>query len=104
MRDFTLDPDADGLNNLIEFTLDLHPGEFSRMPEARLEGGSVVLEVALRQQDCPLSRVTFQYSTDLLNWIEVPAENITEHSDGSIRVDLPPQGDATFLRLLVTSL
>jgi len=101
-RGLTLDPDNDGLSNLIEFTLDLDPTQFSSLPEPRIEGGNLVFDFNLRHQDCAFSTVEAQVSSDLIGWVAVPEANIEVISGGTYRVTLPVSNGSTFIRLLVT--
>ena len=100
-RDEEDDPEHDGLNNLIEFALDLDPSAPSTLPTPVLVSGQLEYEYQLRPQACDHIATTPESSSDLSAWSAVPAENVTELGGKRFRVSLPTSSDHRYLRLRV---
>lgn len=101
------DADGDGVKNLVECALDMHPlrSDAHRLPvpSVSMTEGSPYLTMSYRPrvQDCPYVRIWPQQSADLRAWSGIPESAVSTSSDGAVTLRLPLTG-TTYLRLLVT--
>jgi hypothetical protein len=105
------DPDADGMSNLVEYTLALNPSlaDAASLPASR--GGPVdgiTGDVSVTYTPAPArvrhTGVLVQYSINGTNWKKVPSDHVIDNGDGSFTAVVPPQGSATVLTRLRVSL
>ncbi|MFT4547110.1 MAG: lysophospholipase L1-like esterase [Verrucomicrobiales bacterium] len=93
------DPDGDGLNNLLEYALDLDPTQPTNLPSPVITGGSFQFEYTVRAHTC--YEVIPEISSNLTGWTPVGAGNISELSDNHFLVSVPSSQDAQFLHLRI---
>lgn len=100
------DPDLDGVTNLVECALGMHPlrRDSQRLPSAKVstENGSPMLMMNYlpRADDCPFLQVVPQQSVDLEQWSDIPSNSVTVSSDGTVSVRVPIEG-TTYVRLSI---
>ena len=100
------DPDADGLQNLLEYALNLHPREASvtGLPSVGVNEGNLTLTY---QKDTTKTDISYQLevSGDLTAWLAISDELIS--TNGMVetrRAGVPINGARKFLRLKITQL
>jgi GDSL-like Lipase/Acylhydrolase family len=108
MKGFFKDPDADSLNNLVEYAFGLNPtvADADQLPVTL--GGPVpgfdgAVSVVYTPDPARVRhiQVKAQYSTDGVNWLNVPAENVVANVDGSCTAVAPASSGTVSLRLKV---
>ncbi|MCW1887329.1 MBG domain-containing protein [Luteolibacter flavescens] len=108
------DPDADGIDNLLEYAFGLHPGESQsgaedrRQPYVELDGTSMAL-VYHRSIHAVDLQIIVESSTDGRTWTQSPTEDTVLSTDGdveTVQAKLPDQPEASirFARLKVERL
>ncbi|MCB1098160.1 MAG: hypothetical protein KDN22_21490 [Verrucomicrobiae bacterium] len=101
------DPDSDGVDNVIEFALGMHPleADSQRLPSPvaeSIDGASMLtMRYQPRAEDCPFVKIIPQSSIDLDEWETIAPTALTTSSDGTVTVRLPLSG-TVYIRLLVT--
>ncbi len=108
-----LDPDLDGINNLLEFVLNSTPMTASRaaLPVVQQDGGQWVFEYDRHDDSLPPATTQIvQYGSDFVGWtdIAIPAASagavtITPGTPADrVKVVIPSLGGKVFVRLKVT--
>ena len=95
------DPDMDGLNNMIEFALDLDPTRHDTLPSPTMDGENLLFEYTRAAAACDVVEIIPEISTDLATWVPVPPEQITSPGENRTLVTLPKTQDRQQLRLKV---
>ena len=104
---FTADPDADGVNNLLEYYLGLNPtvAEAAVVPSGKIEGSQFVFRYTHAKSTTGVT-AEVQTSTDLLTWapagIAPQLESETTDQETLI-VKLPLTAPRLFARLVLTT-
>jgi hypothetical protein len=93
---FTSDSDGDGVPNLIEFALD-QPA----MPLPVMQNGALSLSYRPRTVFTEWGTLKVQSSTNLLDWTDVPENQITTNPDGTRTVNAAV-AEKAFLRFRAT--
>lgn len=93
------DPDSDGLNNLIEFMLVLDPVSSSSLPSPAISGAEFSYEYQVRTDAC--FNVIPEFSTDLVNWEDVPPINISALPGDRVQINFTVTEPAQFIRLRI---
>jgi hypothetical protein len=106
LSDPTSDPEGDGLQNLLEYALNLHPREASRvgLPEVGQGGGNLTLTY---QKDTTKTDISYQVevSDSLSGWGPWSDELVS--LSGTVetrRAAVPILGTSRYLRLKITTL
>ncbi len=107
-RGFAADPDKDGVQNLMEYALDLDPGKSdSRLlpkPETVVTNGITYVGITWKPRltTCPWGTLYAQQSSNLVNWNTVAAGNVTWNpttQTQTVRIARPVGSPPLFLRL-----
>ena len=103
------DPDGDGVDNLVECALAMHPlradAQTLPSPSTEVIDGELVLTMRYlpRAQDCPYVSIVPQSSLDLEQWTAIEPKALSTAADGTVTVRLPLLSGSLYLRLLVTT-
>ena len=103
------DPDGDGVKNLVECALDMHPlrPDAHRLPTPAVvtlgEVPYLSMSYKPRMQECSYLSLVPQQSSDLHNWGAVNSSSISVSSDSTVTVRIPLIG-TTYVRLLVSQI
>lgn len=104
-----LDPDGDGLTNLVEFALagNAPNSAVTTLPVSGVEGSGATQALTLtwmpRFPANAYASIACQQSSALATWTDVPAAQITANANGSVTARVPHSGPGRlFLRLKVT--
>ena len=107
-RGFADDPDRDGVQNLMEYALDLDPSKpDSRLlprPETVVTNGITYVGITWtpRLQTCPWGTLYAEQSTNLTNWTRVVPPDVTWNpttQTQTVRIARPAGNSKLFLRL-----
>ena len=93
------DPDGDGLENLLEYALDLPPNAASTEPPGVPVGGDLTYTYRRARSDV---FYLVEASTDLINWSPVGVNQGTPLPDGTTTASIPLSTGAQYLRLKVS--
>lgn len=93
----TGDADHDGVADLLQFALD-QPA----MPQPVVENGALRLNYRPRTVFTEWGHLSVQSSTNLRDWSDLPAVQLTTQPDGSVTATTPAAGAGAFLRFQVS--
>lgn len=106
LSDSTLtgDDDKDGLSNLLEFTFNLDPtlADSSTILSPSIVGGFFEFDYTPRADLLGYVTIKPQFSTDAVNWLDIPAANITSNPDSSRTAKIAMSSPLTFARIKVS--
>ena len=93
------DPDGDGLENLLEYALDLSPNGPSTEPPGIISGGNLTYTYRRARSDV---FYIVEASADLINWSPVGVIQGTPLPDGTTTASIPLSTGAQYLHLKVS--
>lgn len=94
------DSDGDGLVNLAEFVFDLDPQTVNSGPVTLDQiGDAIVVRYTPDPDRERLVAIEPEWTTNLVQWLPVPAENRTVLSTGEVQIRLPAGDGSRFVRL-----